>query len=201
MGNEAACRIDVNGETFDAKVLLETSELVVRGALKRKIVLRDAQNVEAAGGILTLHDGPDEIRIHLGDNAAKWAEKIRKPKPVAEKLGIRAGQTISISGTLDDAFVEDLRTRGADVSSRVRKNSDVIFFSVSRREDLQRLETLRGSLAPAGALWVVRPKGSAAISEADVMAAGRAAGLVDVKVVRFSDTHTAEKFVIPVTKR
>jgi len=26
-------------------------------------------------------------------------------------------------------------------------------------------------------------------------------GLVDVKVVRFSDTHTAEKFVIPVSSR
>jgi hypothetical protein len=33
------------------------------------------------------------------------------------------------------------------------------------------------------------------------MKAGKDAGLVDVKVVRFSDTHTAEKFVIPVTAR
>ena len=33
------------------------------------------------------------------------------------------------------------------------------------------------------------------------MAAGKAAGLVDVKVVAFSATHTAEKFVIPVAKR
>ena len=33
------------------------------------------------------------------------------------------------------------------------------------------------------------------------MKAGKAAGLVDVKVVRLSDTHTAEKYVIPVSKR
>ncbi len=33
------------------------------------------------------------------------------------------------------------------------------------------------------------------------MAAGKRAGLVDVKVVSFSDTLTAEKFVIPVAKR
>jgi hypothetical protein len=33
------------------------------------------------------------------------------------------------------------------------------------------------------------------------MAAGKAAGLVDVKVVRFSETHTAEKFVIPKSRR
>ncbi len=33
------------------------------------------------------------------------------------------------------------------------------------------------------------------------MDAGKAAGLVDVKVVSFSPTHTAEKFVIPIAKR
>lgn len=33
------------------------------------------------------------------------------------------------------------------------------------------------------------------------MTAGKQAGLVDVKVVSFSETHTAEKFVIPVAKR
>jgi hypothetical protein len=34
-----------------------------------------------------------------------------------------------------------------------------------------------------------------------MMRAGQTAGLVDVKVVSFSDTLTAEKFVIPVAKR
>lgn len=33
------------------------------------------------------------------------------------------------------------------------------------------------------------------------MAAGKEAGLVDVKVARFSETLTAEKFVIPVQRR
>ncbi|PYR70118.1 MAG: hypothetical protein DMF88_03745 [Acidobacteria bacterium] len=51
------------------------------------------------------------------------------------------------------------------------------------------------------AIWVIRPKGSQQISESDVMKAGKAAGLVDVKVARFSETHTAEKFVIPVSRR
>ena len=52
-----------------------------------------------------------------------------------------------------------------------------------------------------GALWIIRPKGVKEITEAETMAAGKAAGLVDVKVVRFSDTHTAEKFVIPLASR
>jgi len=52
-----------------------------------------------------------------------------------------------------------------------------------------------------GAIWVIRPRGSDAISEGDVMAAGKAAGLVDIKVARFSDTHSALKFVIPIGQR
>ncbi len=60
---------------------------------------------------------------------------------------------------------------------------------------------LKKSLKPDGALWVIRPKGSAAISESEVMSAGKRAGLVDVKVVSFSATHTAEKFVIPRADR
>jgi hypothetical protein len=39
------------------------------------------------------------------------------------------------------------------------------------------------------------------LSEAAVMDAARDAGLVDVKVARFSDTHTAEKFVRPKASR
>ncbi len=53
----------------------------------------------------------------------------------------------------------------------------------------------------AAALWIVYPKGQKQITELDVLAAGRRAGLKDVKVVGFSPAHTALKFVIPVSSR
>jgi hypothetical protein len=56
-------------------------------------------------------------------------------------------------------------------------------------------------LKGAAALWIVYPKGQKDITENDVLAAGRKAGLKDVKVVGFSPTHTALKFVIPVARR
>ncbi len=52
-----------------------------------------------------------------------------------------------------------------------------------------------------GALWVVYPKGQKHITENDVMAAAKSAGLVDVKVVSFSETHTALKLMIPLSHR
>ena len=84
---------------------------------------------------------------------------------------------------------------------RTVKDSDAIFFGVSREAELARMEKLKAALRPNGALWTIRPKGRKEISESAVMTAGKAAGLVDVKVVSLSPTHTAEKFVIPLSKR
>lgn len=196
MGNEATCRVELDGVAADAKVLLETEELIVRGRPPVRVAFREAKDVTAADGILGLRWGSRSLRVHLGRDAAKWAEKIRNPKSVIDKLGVKAGQKISIAGPLDASFLGDL-----EVSTRLRKSSDVIFLAANHRHDLERLPKLRESLAPNGAIWVIRPKGSADISEREVLAAGKAAGLVDVKVVRFSGTHTAEKLVIPVASR
>jgi len=196
VGNEALCLVEIGGESADAKALLETEEIIVRGALRAKIPFRDAKDVAADGGVLRLRWNDRDVRIHLGRDAAKWAEKIRNPKSVADKLGVKPGQRISVAGRIDESFLGDLER-----SNRVRKDSDIIFFAANKREDLGRLADLRKSLAPAGAIWVIRPKGGGAITEAEVMAAGKAAGLVDVKVVRFSETHTAEKLVIPISAR
>ena len=52
-----------------------------------------------------------------------------------------------------------------------------------------------------GAIWVVYPKGRQDIREVDVIAAGKSAGFTDNKVCRFSETHTALRFVIPIARR
>lgn len=200
MGNEALCRVEHDGQSAEAKVLLETEELIVRGAMKLRIPFREVERADARGGVLALRWRGGETRLAVGPQAAKWAEKIRNPKSVIDKLGVKAGHRVSIVGDIG-ALAAEVEARSGDVSRRARKGSDVIFFAASKREELSKMASLRESLAPAGALWVVRPKGIDAISESDVMAAGKAAGLVDVKVTKISDALTGEKFVIPVTKR
>jgi predicted aconitase with swiveling domain len=201
MGNEVLTHISLGDESAEAKALLETEEVILRGALKARIPFRDVTDVRAEDGVLAFRWSDRDVRIHVGKDAAKWAEKIRNPKSVLDKLGVKAAQKISVLGDVDRAFLDELQARGADTSRRLRRDSDVIFFAANRKEELARLDELRRSLEPAGAIWVLRPKGDLAISEAAVMAAGKAAGLVDVKVVRLSATHTAEKFVIPTAKR
>ena len=81
------------------------------------------------------------------------------------------------------------------------KDSDVIFFGAEAASDLAQIKKLVPSLASDGALWIVYPKGRKEITELQVLAAGREAGLVDIKVVSYSQTHTALKFVRPKAKR
>ena len=202
MGKTTKSRLHFEGHTYDGEAMLETSELLFRGERRLLIPFAQITSVSAREGMLDLQFAGGVAALELGAQAAQWAEKIRNPKSVIQKIGIKAGQVVSVVHLDDDAFVEDLEKAGAAVSrGRARKNSDAIVYGASTRADLARLATLKSSLAPNGALWIIRPKGVKEITEGDTMAAGKTAGLVDVKVVRFSDTHTAEKFVIPLKSR
>jgi hypothetical protein len=98
--------------------------------------------------------------------------------------------------------VRDLRENAEKFSNtKAIAESDLIFFGASEASDLGGLAALLPALKSDGALWVVYPKGKQEIREVEVLAAGRAAGLTDIKVVKFSDTHTALKFVRPKAKR
>lgn len=200
MGNEIRCRVTLDGEPSEAKVQLETEELIVRGAARAVVRLKDITAIDVRDGVLHVRSSSHELAIELGEREAKkWLEKIRNPKSRLEKIGVKRGQRVTVLNV--EELIDELTNLGADVSTRLRRDSDIIFFGANHSDELNRLPKLRESLQPAGALWVIRPKGVKEITEAAVMAAGKAAGLVDVKVVKFSETHTAEKLVIPAAKR
>jgi hypothetical protein len=119
-----------------------------------------------------------------------------------QKIGAKPEWRASMISVGDPEFVAELRAAVAELAvGRVLEHSDAIFFGAVHAKELVRLGVLKQSLKSNGALWVIRPKGRPEISERAVMDAGKAAGLVDVKVISFSPTHTAEKFVIPVRAR
>jgi hypothetical protein len=202
MGAEAKCTVTVGRTKADGKALLETDALIFRGGdTKLSIAYKDISAVDSKDGVLRVKHAGGAATFALGNAAAKWADKIRNPPSRAEKLGIKPGHRVVIDGVKDAALRAEIASRGATVVTRPAAGVDVVFYAANDRAALDSLRALQKILTPNGAIWVIRPKGSAAISEADVMKAGKAAGLVDVKVVRFSDTHTAEKFVIPVRDR
>jgi hypothetical protein len=70
----------------------------------------------------------------------------------------------------------------------------LVFLFAPDLKALARVAKLRAQMRDDAAAWVVYPKGRKDIREADVLGAGRATGMKDVKVARFSDTQTIKQF-------
>jgi hypothetical protein len=139
---------------------------------------------------------------------SKDPSKVRVPerdyshRTLIDKLGVKPGQRIAVLGVEDAEFLRDLAASVPEYSrgNRISK-AELIFFSAEAREDLSQLRSLSRSISKSGGIWVVYPRGQKHIREIDVINAGKSAGLTDNKVCRFSGTHTALRFVIPLAKR
>lgn len=203
MGQEVNCKLCLGKKLKEGKALLESQELIFRaGDLRLKIAFRQMSSIEAKDGWLRIRYPDGAVALELGAQAPKWAEKILHPKSLIDKLGVKAGMRISLVGLGDGDFRRDLASRTPDVvEGKAAPDSDLIFLAANGPKDLDRMRALQKSIKANGAIWVVYPKGQQRITEAGVFAAGRQAGLVDVKVASFSATHTALKFVIPVDRR
>lgn len=202
MGNEAICKVQLGKQESEGKALLETSEVLFRGGFRLKIPFSTIKSAKAVDGELRLQTAEGLAVFHLGPAAEKWCEKILHPKSRIEKLSVKQSAKVSLLGNFEAAFLREMAGLTKSVSkSKVAADSDCIFFAAESKKDLGNLTRLVKSMQEAAALWIVYPKGQKHITENDVISAGRKSGLKDVKVVGFSPTHTALKFVIPLSAR
>ena len=203
MGLSARCRATQGRRTTDGEAHLEGDRLTFRGGFRITVPFDSITAVRVQTGTLILECPNGRLALRIGAGAEKWAEKIRNPRSRIDKLGIKTGAKVTVLGLEDPKFEKDLRDRTSDISRRMRKDTESVFLGAQRTGDLARMSRCRANLAQDGALWVVYPKGRGRqdITRADVIKAGRMAGLVDVKIVKFSESHTALKFVIPLAKR
>jgi hypothetical protein len=195
MGREVRCVVRHAGQEADAKALLETDELVVRAPFRLTVARNRISSARVDGDSLEISFGDESVTLVLGEReAARWARDIANPKTLADKLGVKAGQRVRLVAGAD----RELVGAGRPVSGG---EADVVFVAVESPGHLALIDPLQHQIAPDDAIWVIRPKGRDDLTEAMVIAAGREAGLYDVKIARVSATHTAMKFVIPVERR
>jgi hypothetical protein len=130
-------------------------------------------------------------------------------KPLAEKLGIKAGMTVvtiapprgyrKLLGNSPRARVL-CRAPAPDAAPVI-----ALIASLRRAELSQRDSPRSSALAPAGMLWISWPKGSSGVAtdltENVVREIGLATGLVDVKVCAVDATWSGLKFVRRVKER
>ena len=202
MGLERTCHAVINGRRLQGVAHLEPGELRFAAATPIRVALDKQARAEARDGRLEIVWPGGTASLELGPDAEKWALKIRYPRGRLDKLGVAPEAVVSVVGLKDAAFDGELAERTTQVTAgRVRKGSQLAIVAARTLADLDRLSSYRASIAEDGAIWVVWTKGQKALTETHVRDAAKAQGLVDVKVMSFSDQLSALKLVIPVALR
>lgn len=119
--------------------------------------------------------------------------------PLPKKLGVKPGSRLVLFGapggfeTTLGALPEGARVRRGGTSQ-----ADLAVWFVETRAELRRGITGRAGAIPSGGLWIAWRKQSSGaasdVGEADVRAAGLAAGLVDYKICAVDHTWSGLKF-------
>lgn len=131
------------------------------------------------------------------------------PKPArvytrsrTEKLGVKPGSRVALMGLDDGAFREELRAAGARLATRLGPGPyDIVIARLNAASDLPSLIDAKKRIVANGMVWAVWPKGRKEFREDDIRHFGPGAGLVDVKVMSFSDELSGLKLVIPLALR
>jgi len=221
MGRETTASVTITdsaGRTLesadDVHVLLESSELILRGPLRRRYALTALREVSATADLLRARAGDECVEIELPPAVARrWAEKIATPPPtLAEKLGLSARHPPLLIGRITDP---ELRRAITDVaalptgvdpgesSPRMPRDDadghqpDVSSpVAVAEIDDEDDLETALEELPPAFPLWLVHRKGRGTwIGDSAIRECMRSRGYIDTKIAAVSSARTATRYV------
>lgn len=194
MGQEASVTGTWNGVPSPGKALLESDHLLFRGERRVKLMRADLLSVEQAGDALILTTAAGCLSLDMGaKKAADWCARIRNPRTVLDKLGIKPGVTVALNGTPDPVLAAELARAG--VAGDGGPGADLVLMVADTVPALAAVADIAAALGTQAGLWIVYPKGRGDITQEAIFTAGRGAGLVDNKVCAVSPTHTALKFV------
>ena len=203
MGQEVKTTLRWDGRIIEGTALLESEALVFRGSASLNIPFKEMFAVEANSGWLEIKSARGLMLIELGPKAETWAEKIKNPKALVEKLGVDATKKIAALGKLDADLRADIEGTGAKIAKTAKAAAafDLVFVSAANKKEIEKVPAAKELVKDDGGIWIVYPKGSADLTEREVLTAGRTLGLTDNKQVKVSDTLTSVRFVIPVAHR
>jgi hypothetical protein len=202
MGKQMTCLAQFAGSEHTGTLLLETDELIFRGPPRWKAPLNGLV-ASTDGDWLVIRNQDGTARFQLREATSNWAHAINHPKTRIDKLGVKPDTRVLLIGLEDDAeFMAELRTRTESIDGGGRKKGyDTVFLRIEAVSDLARVAALSSRITPAGGIWLIHPKGRKDLSHDVLVGAGKAAGHIDNKTTRFSDTHTGLRFVIPRANR
>jgi hypothetical protein len=195
MGREAVCTCDWAGTVAEVKALLETSELILRGDIRRRVTFAEIKNVKVQADCLCFTVGREAVQLVLGSAvAAKWAVILATPPAsLARKLGITDKTVVRTIGEIED---EGLKSALAEAGRISAEDANLIVACVDTPASLHAaLKQAGAALAKGVPIWMVYAKGPGhPLNEAAIRDFLRGNGLMDTKVASVSAKFTALRF-------
>lgn len=193
MGREAVAVARWRDEVEKVKALLESQEIILRGAIKARIARSAISNIAVEGNVLFLLSDGEPLVLELGTKeAAKWRDALLKPPPtLARKLGIGPDSPVFVIGNSDDG---ELKKALAGATCLSPGEAHVLLAILKSEADIV--------LAFATALqhsklflWCVYFKGkSSDFGDAAVRTFLRERGYIDSKSCAISSQLTATRY-------
>jgi hypothetical protein len=201
MGKELNTTIKCGREKATCKVMLETSQIIVRGDIKRRFPLASLRKLAARGGWLEFESAGERVSIKLDGDAAAWIDRIKNPPSRTQKLRLAAGMKACVLGVAEAGVVDEIaKATGRKPVRALVDNTDVVMLFAELVADLRRLREIERRLSPKGATWVLWPKGGGELRHESVVEAAAAVGLEQTISIGFSERLTGLRLSRPAKK-
>ena len=191
MGREAVISATAGEDAGEVKAILESGELILRGAFRRRWPRAALTGVRVENGALFLTAAGEPVRLELGALAGAWAKALTTAPPsLRSKLGLGRGKALVVGPATDAELTAALE----GVTAGSLAEAAMVVAVVETDADLARaLAALEGRRDRP--LWVVYPKGrGVAFGDGAIRTALRAAGMMDTKACAVSERLTATRY-------
>jgi hypothetical protein len=195
MGREAETWAEAGSEAGEVRALLESGELILRGAIRRRFPRDKLSRVRVEDDLLRFDCAGEAVTLALGAVVAdRWAKAIAKPPPsLREKLGLAAGGRAFRIGTFEDVALEKAL---ADACTDDAHEADMVIACIAKPGDLNAALAAHKT-RPAIPLWAIYPKGKGVtFGDGEIRSVLRARGFVDTKSCAVSELLTASRYGI-----
>jgi hypothetical protein len=195
MGREAEGHAVWRSQSGAVKAYLESDGIILRGEVRGKLPRTGLMGWRVEGEDLCLRADGEPLVLTLGaKEAAAWVRALEKPVPsLAQKLGVSAAARAWVIG---GPAPEEIAVAVAGANSLGPEGASVIVAVLTGPDDLA--AALAAGQRHGLRVWCVHGKGKgAAVTDATVRAAFRAAGWMDIKTSAVSDAFTATLYRPP----
>ncbi|MFO1201155.1 MAG: hypothetical protein U1E58_15430 [Tabrizicola sp.] len=196
MGREAEGHAVWRGQSGAVKALLESDGIILRGELRGKFPRGGLMDWLVEGEDLCLRSEGEPLVLTLGaKEAAAWVRALEKPLPsLAQKLGVSAAVRAWVIG---GPAPEEIAVAVAGADAPGPEGASVIVAVLSGPGDLE--AAVQAGRNTGLRVWCVHGKGKgAAVPDAAVREAFRAAGWMDIKASAVSEGFSATLYRPPL---